>query len=69
MPEKSYCFISSFDEWLCDIMELNDNKYLEQELNKTYHIVIFYSPGPHRIFIQMQLTKSADQTQKTLEDF
>ena len=64
-----YLFISNFDEWEADIMELNDSKYIEIEISKTYHIIIFYNAANHRIFIKLQTSKTADETLKSFELF
>ena len=50
---KKYVFISDFDTFMCDLMELRDSKYHSQQLAQDYYVIIFYCPGNHRIYCEL----------------
>ena len=50
MNKNKLVFVSQFDNWQCDILELHESKYMREKV-KDCLINIFYCPATHILFL------------------
>ena len=54
---------------MIDLLELNDDIYLEFGLDAKYYICMYYCPANHRLFCYLQDNKEASTTAESYIEF
>jgi hypothetical protein len=49
-------------------MELNNSNYLKQTI-EPYFVIIFYAPGPHRVYCELLDNKKSTTTANAYKNF
>ena len=61
--------MNGFDNWMLDLLELNDNIYLEFDIGIKYYIALFYCPANHRMFLSPQDNKLSETCLESYDNF
>ena len=66
---KKYKFINGYDDFMVDLLELNNSKYNENKMEDSHYVIMFYNPANHRYFTKLLNSKKASETNNALMEF
>ncbi|CAL6024865.1 Conserved_hypothetical protein [Hexamita inflata] len=67
--EKQYVFINQYDNWMCDVLYLNDSKHIEIKVEGPKYIYVLYNPANHRLYIELMQDRSSNSALICFKNF